>query len=135
MPLRKRLQTFFRAVPPKQPLVAIRPHLIDAAARIAEQENSTVVEIVNDLLTHALSERRTANAQLLVWQQLTHREREITALIWLGLTNPQIAHRLSISPNTVKTHIRNILTKFDVHGKEALRDKLQLLDLSDWLDV
>jgi hypothetical protein len=51
------------------------------------------------------------------------------------MTNPQIAQRLLISPNTVKTHIKNILSKFDVHSKKSLADLLTGLDLSDWADL
>lgn len=42
---------------------------------------------------------------------LSDREREVLILLAEGLTNPQIAERLSISLATVKYHVRNILTK------------------------
>ena len=45
----------------------------------------------------------------------------VTALTCLGLTNPQIAVRLSLSPETVKTHVRNVLAKFEVNSKDELR--------------
>jgi non-specific serine/threonine protein kinase len=42
---------------------------------------------------------------------LTAREREIAALVTLGLTNREIADRLVISPGTVKIHVERILGK------------------------
>lgn len=42
---------------------------------------------------------------------LTNREREIAALVALGLTNRQIAERLVIAPGTVKVHVERILGK------------------------
>jgi DNA-binding CsgD family transcriptional regulator len=42
---------------------------------------------------------------------LTEREREIAALVALGLTNRQIADRLVIAPGTVKVHVERILGK------------------------
>lgn len=45
---------------------------------------------------------------------LTSREIEILTLIATGLKNEQIASRLFISPNTVKTHIYNIFKKIHV---------------------
>lgn len=44
-------------------------------------------------------------------QELTLREREILALIELGLTNKEIAGRLSIRLATVKNHVHHILDK------------------------
>lgn len=116
------------------PLVHIRPELLTAVAQIAAQESLPVGTVVNDLLRFALAERREANAALATWQHLTDREKEVAVLIWLGLTNAEIAQRLVLSPNTVKTHIRHILDKFHLNSKEALRRDLAGLDFSDWLD-
>ena len=62
---------------------------------IATQGNRTLDELVDDLLHFALKEHHFAQDSLYMWQRLTPREREIAAHIWLGLTNPQIAERLS----------------------------------------
>jgi DNA-binding NarL/FixJ family response regulator len=52
--------------------------------------------------------------------ELTERERDIMLLIARGLGNAQIASRLFISPQTAKTHVRNILRKLDCHDRAAL---------------
>ena len=44
-------------------------------------------------------------------QLLTPREREIATLVAEGLTNRQIASRLTISPRTAEGHVERILTK------------------------
>ncbi|MCW8311361.1 response regulator transcription factor [Sphingobacterium sp. InxBP1] len=46
--------------------------------------------------------------------RLTSREKEILQLIADGLTSNQIAERLFLSPVTIETHRRNLLTKFKV---------------------
>lgn len=57
---------------------------------------------------------------------LTEREREILELILAGLQNSDIAHSLSISANTVKYHVRNILTKLGLESRtELFRSLLQ----------
>ncbi len=51
---------------------------------------------------------------------LTSREREIAALIGEGLTNRQVAERLSVSVRTVEGHIYRACTKLDLSNREEL---------------
>ncbi|SDC58716.1 response regulator [Niabella drilacis] len=51
---------------------------------------------------------------------LTRREKEILSLIADGLTNPQIAGKLFISLNTVDTHRKNLLAKFETNNSASL---------------
>ena len=48
---------------------------------------------------------------------LTPREREVLALLVKGMSNPEIAQRLSVSRSTVKTHVSNILSKLGVSSR------------------
>ncbi|MBW8802246.1 MAG: response regulator transcription factor [Catenulisporales bacterium] len=48
---------------------------------------------------------------------LTAREWEVMQLIDAGLSNQQIAHRLSIELRTVKNHVHHILVKYQVHHR------------------
>ncbi|SRR5579871_2658026 len=51
---------------------------------------------------------------------LTAREREVVTLIAMGLDTGDIADELHISPETVRTHVRNAMTKLDVHTRAQL---------------
>jgi LuxR family maltose regulon positive regulatory protein len=51
------------------------------------------------------------------FEPLSERELEVLHLIAHGLTNPEIASRLFISLNTVKTHCRSIYGKLGVHNR------------------
>ena len=42
---------------------------------------------------------------------LTERERDVLLLMIEGLNNTQIAGKLTVSPSTIKSHVRNILSK------------------------
>lgn len=48
---------------------------------------------------------------------LTEREREVLALLAQGLSNPQIAAELYLSPDTVKTHVRKLFAKLGVGNR------------------
>ncbi len=54
------------------------------------------------------------------WGSLTPTELQIAELVGRGLTSPQVAARLYISPRTVQTHISHILRKL------ALRSRVEL---------
>ncbi|MHB1584807.1 MAG: ATP-binding protein [Acidimicrobiales bacterium] len=56
---------------------------------------------------------------------LSRREREIAELVAEGRTNHQIADRLSISANTVESHLGAILAKLDVHGRGGVARTLR----------
>ena len=48
---------------------------------------------------------------------LTSRQTEILALVAVGATNEQIADKLCISPQTVKSHLYNIFKKINVPNR------------------
>ncbi len=53
--------------------------------------------------------------------RLTPRETEILQLMAEGSSNEQISSKLDMSPNTLRTHVQNIITKLGVHSRlEAL---------------
>jgi two-component system nitrate/nitrite response regulator NarL len=48
---------------------------------------------------------------------LTGRELEVLALLARGFSSHGIAAELGLAPNTVRTHVQNILTKLQVHSR------------------
>ena len=62
-----------------------------------------------------------------VVEQLTPREVEVLAAMSEWLTTEEIAEKLFVSVNTVRTHVRNILTKLGVSRRNAaIREALRL---------
>ncbi|MFD4223366.1 response regulator [Streptomyces griseus] len=66
----------------------------------------------------ARSKEPTAAASL---ARLTEREREVMALVGIGLSNEEIARRLVVSPLTAKTHVSRTMVKL------GARDRAQLV--------
>ncbi|CAL9606911.1 response regulator [Streptomyces sp. enrichment culture] len=56
--------------------------------------------------------------------ELTEREREVMALVGMGLSNDEIARRLVVSPLTAKTHVSRTMVKL------GARDRAQLVVLA-----
>lgn len=54
---------------------------------------------------------------------LTRREEEVLVLLMQGRSRSFIADALMISPETVRTHVRNIYAKLDVHSRDEFVDK------------
>ena len=51
---------------------------------------------------------------------LTSREQDVFQLLARGASNRQIAKTLMITENTVKTHVRNILEKLELHSRNEV---------------
>ncbi|MCW2529405.1 MAG: putative LuxR family transcriptional regulator, partial [Pseudonocardiales bacterium] len=51
------------------------------------------------------------------WQSLTPTETTVAALVRQGMTNPQIAGQLFLSPRTVQTHVSHILQKTQLRSR------------------
>ena len=80
--------------------------LADAIHRVHRGDTVVDAELVNLLLR-----RPAAKSRL---EELTAREREVLALLAEGLTDRGISERLWLTPKTVETHIRHILTKLSL---------------------
>ena len=108
--------------------------LAQSVQELAEREQRPEDEITSELLSLALMQRGAADANLETWNDLSPREQQVAALASMRLTNRQIAGRLMISKETVKSHMRNILRKFDLHSKVELQQALEGWDFSTWLE-
>jgi DNA-binding CsgD family transcriptional regulator len=110
----------------------IDPSLIPLIESIADREGLSVTDTVNQLLSLAVGEQHIIDENLNLWETLTDREKETAAFTCLGYTNHEIAQKMVISPNTVKTHLRNVLQKFAVNSKAELQVLLASWDFRGW---
>jgi DNA-binding CsgD family transcriptional regulator len=106
--------------------------LLDSLQELAVEEQRPAEQVMTDLLSNELARRRFTRENMRRWQSLSPREQQVAALVCLNYTNPQISMRLGISSQTVKSHVRNLLTKFGLHSRIELRQLLVDWDFSAW---
>ena len=107
--------------------------LLDAVEQLAIDEGRAKDEVILSLLNQALQVRRSTDRTHRSWESLSQREKQVAALVCSGLTGRQIAARLVLSPETVKTHVRHILRKFALKSRRDLRNLLGGWDFERWL--
>jgi len=117
---------------PPEPSFRLEPALRAALLQLAEKEHRPPQELHADLLASALAQRQAHTDLVRRWQSLSPREQEVAALACRNYTNRQVAARLGVSPETIKTHVRNALVKFNLHGKSELRMAIGEWDFSEW---
>jgi two-component system nitrate/nitrite response regulator NarL len=93
--------------------------LVDSIRCVSQGETCIPPKMVGPLVSRLLQSREEAFAQRRVLEQLSRRERAVLALLARGNNNESIARSLVISPQTVKTHVQNIMQKLGVHSRIA----------------
>ena len=102
---------------------------------LATQQGCSVRALVVESLYAALQENHLQTQNHRQWHRLTPREQQVAALACLGYTNDEIAGNLVISVNTVRSHMRSILDKYQVSSKAELRLILANWDFDAWLEA
>ena len=106
----------FRGWVPKDAGVA---DLIDVVRGVHRGETRIPPLLLTRLLDRLMTEQEERRAAELPLASLTVRERQVLEAMMRGLGRDQIAAQLTISPNTVRTHMQNVLGKLEVHSSVA----------------
>ncbi len=96
--------------------------IVRAVKRVAEGGAYVDPTLASELVSPRATERLPA---------LSGREREILGLLADGNSNPEIAAKLFISPETVRTHVRNAMAKLEADTRTqavALALRYALID-------
>jgi DNA-binding CsgD family transcriptional regulator len=100
-----------------------------AAEQHLQRTHSLTVLFEEDLDSTKCSEyAQTADNETItsdIAEHLTRRERQVLNLMAAGKTNAQIAARLFISDNTVKSHVRHIMQKLGTSNRTAVVARYQ----------
>jgi predicted ATPase/DNA-binding CsgD family transcriptional regulator len=110
------------------------PYLVGARSRLEEGAWSKAWEeggamSMEEAFEYALSEEESYTTSSAPEQppasarehpaELTPREVEVLGLVAEGLTNPQVAHKLFLSPRTVQRHLNSVYRKLGVSSRAA----------------
>jgi DNA-binding CsgD family transcriptional regulator len=77
-------------------------------------------ETENDILVSGDDKIEKQISFLMQEAGLTQREADVARLICEGLSDKEIARKLSLSPHTVKDHLKKVYSKFRVHARAQL---------------
>jgi DNA-binding NarL/FixJ family response regulator len=91
--------------------------VLDAVKAAAEGEVLIDPAQLTRLLHQVATQRKAESDVQARFHTLTEREWTILRALTLGKRNDEIASELFISPQTVQTHVRNLLGKLGVHSK------------------
>jgi DNA-binding NarL/FixJ family response regulator len=96
---------------------AAAEELLRAIRTVANRQTYLSPEVATTMVQATLAPNTNGQREL---QKLGKRERQVLQLLADGLTSPQIAARLHISPGTVDVHRRNIMQKLGLHSVAEL---------------
>lgn len=94
------------------------------AVRVVASGAALLAPAVTRRLLDQISRKLPATTPPAALAQLTDREREVFELLAQGLSNAEIAARLTVGEATIKTHVSHVLLKLD------LRDRVQAVVLA-----
>lgn len=106
--------------------------IVTLVRNVAQQQGRSEEEVMTDFTKAGWDQLQQENEMMERWDSLSQREREVVALICLGYRNYQIAEKLVIAPETVKTHLQNIFAKFNLRSSKELRFALKDWNFIEW---
>ena len=92
-----------------------------AIQQVAEGGSLISPQVTRRLVAQFCAQSPTVQTAATLAGHLTEREIEVLRLVARGMSNAELAHELTLSPLTTKTHVSRILTKL------GLRDRAQLV--------
>ncbi len=107
--------------------VAVRVEKIAISQRREEQE------IYDEIIAAGMKAVQDKETYAAIWDTLSPREQQVTALTCLGYSSYEMADVLGVSYETVRTHSKHVYAKFGVNRKQ-LRLALRDWNFQEWLE-
>jgi DNA-binding NarL/FixJ family response regulator len=94
--------------------------LVRAVRLVARGESLLSPSLTRRLIVELVSRPEVPQPSADELEELTKREREVMALVALGLNNDEIAEHLVVSPATAKTHVSRAMVKLHARDRAQL---------------
>ncbi len=92
----------------------VQPHELVKSVLAADRgEVQLHPEVAKKLMHEVVAPAKEADSL----DELTEREREVLGLLGHGMSNKEIAYKISVSEKTVKAHVSSILNKLNLPGR------------------
>jgi DNA-binding NarL/FixJ family response regulator len=111
-------------------LLNMNPDQVEAIQELAVAQNRFLEDLIQDLIATGL-EDDSQKELVEQWNTLTERQQDAVGLAVLGCSNDEIADRMSISPRTVKDHLRDGGQKLGASTKGQLKLLLKGWDFGE----
>jgi len=99
-------------------LLLLALFIIERRLRKIRKEQDEASAVLDETIEELRSDHKERGPQEI--PELTERESDVLRLISDGLTNPQIAEKVFLSPETIKWYRRKLLAKFDAANSAEL---------------
>ena len=94
--------------------------LLNAIRVVADGGALLSPSVTRRLIAEFAAQPERPRVDLQQLQELTDREREVVTLVGHGLSNTEIAQRLTVSPATAKTHVSRAMIKLEARDRAQL---------------
>lgn len=97
--------------------IMTKSYLLSAIEAISNDMIWLIPDITTQFVKSFVNHEKPESKGMKLLENLTKKEKDIALLLKDGYTNSDIVFSLNISPNTVKTHVKNIYKKFQVKDR------------------
>ena len=91
--------------------------LLSTIRKVAQGEIVLPSSLLFGLLKRYPRDKAVVSVEEQLWERLTPREQEVLAHLAHGKSGDDIAETLHIAPLTVRTHVRNLMSKLGAHSR------------------
>ena len=91
--------------------------LLSSIRAAANNEMAFASHLLVEVIRRRITDPALIREKEYIWERLTDRELDVLNCLALGKSGSMIANELNITPMTVRTHIRNIMSKLGVHSR------------------
>jgi DNA-binding CsgD family transcriptional regulator len=105
--------------------------LVRKVRELAVSQRRAEQEVYDDIIESGMKALSEKDKYEEIWTSLTAREQQVTALLCMGYRSSEIAARLGVSYETIRSHSKHVYAKFGLNRK-ALSAALERWDFESW---